>query len=179
MGSPRRLEEAGAIHHAFAHAIADAPLFAERFDFEEYVRLLEKTAAKYGWQVMSYCLMSNHLHLLVRTTEPNLGTGMQYLHSRYALDFNRRHGKRGARFRARYGSRRVLTDENFEAVARYIPMNPVNAGICARPEDYEWSSHGPLMRGDAPPWMGHEEMLWLIGGVERYARIVESALRAA
>ena len=174
MGTPRRHEEAGAIHHLFGHAIADSLLFVERFDYEEYLRILERVAGRFGWAVMSYCLMSNHVHLLVKTAEPNLGAGMQHLHGWYARGFNERHGKRGARFREGYGSRRVMTDENLAAVIRYIPMNPVNAGICVRPEDYEWSSHGPLVRGDAPAWMGHGEMLWLLGDLERYARIVSS-----
>jgi REP element-mobilizing transposase RayT len=174
MATPRRYEEEGAIHHVFGHAIADSLLFVERFDYEEYLRVLERVARKFGWQVMSYCLMSNHVHLLVKTPEPNLGAGMQHLHGRYAREFNARHGKRGARFREGYGSRRVLTDENLFAVLRYIPMNPVNAGMCVSAEEYEWSSHGPLVGGDPPDWMGHAELLWLLGTVERYVRIVSA-----
>lgn len=160
----------------FGHAIADALLFVDRGDYEEYLRILERVAERFGWQVMSYCLMSNHVHLLVKTPEPNLGPGMQLLHGWYARAFNRRHGKRGARFREGYGSRRVTTDEYFLAAVRYIPMNPVDAGLCVLPEDYEWSSHRALAEGDAPPWMGHGELLFLLGSLDRYARIVRSAL---
>ena len=179
MATPRRDEQAGAIHHLFGHAIADSLLFLERFDYVAYLRQLEKTAEKFGWEVMSYCLMSNHAHLLVRTPEPNLGAGVQYLHGRYAREFNRRHGKRGARFREGYGSRRVTTDEYFLAAVRYIPMNPVEAGLCARPEDYQWSSYGPLVRGEAPDWLGRDALLWYLGTVDRYARIVCSGLPSA
>ena len=174
MATPQRQEEPGAIHHVFGHAIADSLLFLERWDYEEYLRLLETVAARFGWQVMSYCLMSNHVHLLMKTPEPNLGPGMQQLHGRYARRFNMRHGKRGARFREGYGSRRITTDENFFAVVRYLPMNPVNAGLCVRPEEYEWSSHGALVRGEPAPWMGHAEMLWLLGTLDRYTRVVHS-----
>src|SRR5688572_18262382 len=111
-GVPRRPreEEAGAMHHAFAHAVGREPLFVDDEDFELYLRLAHKVVAEFGWLLMSYCLMHNHMHLMVRTPDPNLGLGMQRLHGEYATAFNRRHERRGHRFDGRYGSRRIKSD---------------------------------------------------------------------
>ncbi len=167
------------MHHVFAHAIAEGLLFVERDDYEAYLDQLERVVEKYGWLVLSYCLMTNHVHLLVTTPEPNLGLGMQDLHGRYARGFNARHGQRGARFREGYGSARILTDRHFYSVARYLPINPVRAGICVRPEDYAWASYGALVRGEAPSWMGHGELLLYLRTLDRYIALVETALPVA
>ena len=83
--------------------------------------------------------MTNHVHLLVKTIEPSLGTGMQELHGRYAQEFNFRHERRGHLFQSRYGSTRIEDDVQMLAVTRYIARNPVEAGLCANPGDWPWT----------------------------------------
>jgi len=72
----------------------------------------------FAWQRLAYCLMTNHLHLLVRTAEPNLADGMQSLHGRYAQRYNFRHERKGHLFQGRYGSTRITSDEHLHAAAR-------------------------------------------------------------
>jgi putative transposase len=86
--------------------------------------------------------MSTHYHVLMRTPEPNLAAGMQLLNNRFARYFNRRHGGSGAVFRSRYHSGLVETDGHLLEVCRYIALNPVRAGLCDRPEEWNWSSYG-------------------------------------
>ena len=93
--------------------------------------------------------MDNHLHLLVETPEANLGSGMQRLHSLYAQIHNERHGRCGHLFQDRFGSVRVLSDEQLWAVVAYVVKNPVKAGLCERPEQWRWSSHAATI-GHAP-----------------------------
>ena len=88
----------------------------------------------------AYCLMSNHYHLLIETPEPNIAIGMQWLNSTYAHRFNEKYERIGHLFQRRYADGIILTDEHLHEVIRYIPLNPVRAGLCKRPEDWPWSS---------------------------------------
>ena len=170
-----RRDEAGAIQHVYAHAVANELLFVDAEDCELYLRLLARTVADCHWICLSYCLMGNHVHLLVETQEANLSEGMQWLHWRYAVEFNQRHGKRGHCFDRPFGSTRVQSQEQFEAVARYIPLNPVAAGFCGMPDDWTWGSYRGLVTGDEPAWMGGARLLWFLGSLDRYRRLVAGA----
>ena len=89
--------------------------------------------------------MTNHVHLLIQTFEPNLGRGMHALHGLYARLFNERYERVGHLFQNRFGSRPVQDEIQLARVAAYIFDNPVAAGLCATPDDWEWS--GRLSRG--------------------------------
>jgi REP element-mobilizing transposase RayT len=162
------------MHHVYAHAVGRELLFVDEEDFELYLRLAGEVVSEFGWICLSYCLMSNHMHLMIRTPEPNLGAGMQRLHGMYATAFNRRHDRQGHRFDRRYGSRRIKTDVQLKMVAKYIPLNPVTARLCERPEDWPWSSHGPTLAGTALPFVAADELAWFFGTLERYRRFVEA-----
>ena len=66
--------------------------------------LLEQVVVRHGWRCLAYCLMKNHVHLLVETPEPNLAAGMRRLHGLHAQRFNKRHGHVGHVFQGRYGA---------------------------------------------------------------------------
>jgi putative transposase len=102
--------------------------------------------------------MPNHLHLLVETPQPNLGAGMQWLQSRYALSFNDRHGRSGEGhvFQGPYGSNRVKDELGFLRAAAYVIMNAVAGGLCAHPAEWRWSSHGMVSRGLGAQWLAHD-----------------------
>jgi hypothetical protein len=89
--------------------------------------------------------MPNHVHLLAETPRPNLGPGMQRLHGDYARRFNERHGRSGHVFQGRYGAVRMRSDAQLWMTARYIARNPVAAGLCDTPDDWEWSSHQAIV----------------------------------
>ena len=106
-----------------------------------FLRELERVVVRYGWRILAYCLMPNHVHLLVETETPNLGRGVHWLHGQYAQYFNQKYGRVGHLFQSRFGAR-VLHDEVQVANAlAYVAANPVVAALCARPEDWEWSSY--------------------------------------
>ena len=149
------------MHHAFARAVDGRVLFVDDEDFERYIRLLGFVAEQYEWRCLGFCLMPNHVHLLVETPQANLGAGMQWLHSRYALLFNEAHGRqgRGHVFQGPYGSKVVRDDLYLLRVAAYVLMNAVAAGLCRKPGEWPWCSHGLVERGIAPSWMRHD-LLW-------------------
>ena len=130
-----------------------------------------------NWRCLAYCLMPNHVHLLVETPGANLGIGMQWLHGLYAQTFNERHGRSGHLFQGRYGSVRVTTDAQLWMLVRYLAVNPVRAELCARPADWRWSSHGALAGSSDPGWLDHSRLLEYLapaGGnpAERYSSMV-------
>ena len=105
------------------------------------------------WRCLSFCLMDNHVHLLVETPLPNLGEGVRRLHGPYAQLFNERHDKVGHVFQDRYGARRIRDDVHLVTTLRYIARNPVEAGLCAGERDWRWGSSAMLAAGVAPPWL--------------------------
>lgn len=100
----------------------------------------DKVIRRFGWRLHDFCLMTNHVHLLVCTPEPNLSSGMQRLNSEYAAYFNDRFGLVGHLFQQRFGSRLIENEEYFAEARRYIAFNPVRAGLCRHPSEWPWSS---------------------------------------
>src|SRR5688500_19582214 len=98
--------------------------------------------------------MENHVHLLVETPHANLAEGMRWVHGVYGREFNARHGRSGHLFQGRYGAVRIETDEQLWVTARYIAMNPVEAGMCVEPAAWAWSSHAATVGAcAAPAWL--------------------------
>lgn len=136
----RRLYE-GAIYHAGARGNRRQAIFADDRDRRTYLSLLTETCRRYGWLCHSYCLMGNHYHLLLETPYANLDEGMRYLNGVYAIRFNRRHALDGHLFQGRYWAEEIVDDGELLRVVRYISRNPVEAGLCKRAEQWQWSSH--------------------------------------
>lgn len=118
-----------------------AEIFNSDEDRTTLLNVIGRAKRRYGWKVHAYCLMSNHYHLLTETPEPNIAAGMQWLNSTYAHRFNEKYERIGHLFQRRYADGIILTDEHLREVIRYIPLNPVRAGLCKRPVDWPWSSY--------------------------------------
>jgi len=146
--TPRDLEP-GAFHHVTARGNHKQVIYITDVDRHQFMALLERTVVNYQWRLHSYCLMTNHFHLLVSTKEGNLDKGMQFLKSGYARRFNKTYGLEGHLFLQRYWSHKIERNEHLVHVVRYIALNPVRAGLCLRPEGWAWSSY-PAAVGAVP-----------------------------
>ena len=165
------------MHHVFAHT-QGPKVFCCDVDYAAYLRLLSESVKLYGWQCLAYCLMPNHVHVLVRTPEPNLGLGMWRLQSRFARDHNRRHDGKGYVWDRRYGSKRITTDAYLLTALAYIAHNPVEAHLVAGPEKWPWSSFGGVVGGRPPDWVAARLLLEHVGGPDprgAYARLCRFA----
>jgi REP element-mobilizing transposase RayT len=152
-------------------------VFIDRPDRHVYLRLLEQTVARFEWRLLSYCLMRNHVHLLVETPRANLGLGMQWIHGQYGRHYVNRHKVPGHVFHRPYGSKRVKDEAQLWTAIRYIAQNPVDAGLCETAAGWEWSSHAGVVGRTAPAWVARGRLLEYfegLGGVpaERYAALV-------
>ena len=170
------------MHHVFARGNRRHDIYLEDVDRRIYLALLAAVVARQRWRLLAYCLMHNHMHLLVETPEPNLGRGMQQLHGEYAQTFNRRHARTGHLFQGRFASIPVRTDGQLWMTVGYIALNPVEAGLCDDPEDWPWASHAAVVGGAPPRWLDAARLLsYLAGGGgdprRRYGEIVDDRLR--
>lgn len=164
MARQLRTDEPGAIHHVYARGNRAQAVFADDVDRNRYLRLLARTIEDLRWACLAYCLMTNHLHLLIETPQANLAVGMRRLHGDYALSFNKRHRSFGHLFQGRYGAVRVKDDAQLITVVRYLDRNAAEAGIVRRPEDWPWSSSAALRGATAPPWLALARLRSLISG---------------
>lgn len=109
-------------------------------DYQAYIDLMAEWCAKYHVEIWAWCLMPNHVHLIaVPESEASLARAIGEAHRRYTRRINMQKGWKGHLWQERFAS--FPMDETYLlAAARYVEMNPVAAGIVARPEDYCWSS---------------------------------------
>jgi putative transposase len=180
---PPREEVEGGIYHVFARGNRRSPIFLDDNDRHRYLRMLGETVGRQGWYALAYCLMDNHVHLLLETPQGNLGAGMQHLHGRYAQRFNRRHGHVGHLFQGRYGCVRMKSDAQMWTVTAYIAANPVSAGRARRPDEWRWSSYRATVTSSGPPWLSPSRLLEHFGArggepVLRYRQAVSERAAA-
>jgi REP element-mobilizing transposase RayT len=124
-------------------------IFLEDQDRERFLDALRLTRDASGCRVLAYCLMTNHVHLLLMTTDEPISLVMKRLGVRYVGWFNRKYGRVGHLFQSRFASIPVEDDAYLITLVRYIWRNPVEAGLTPRPEDYRWSSRSPLRHDQA------------------------------
>lgn len=156
---PRRLSETD-IHHVMVRGVNRDAIFLEDEDYEYFLDALQETKALSGCAVLAYCLMTNHVHLVLRADREPIGVVMKRLGIRYAGRFNRKYGRVGHVFQDRFRSAPVEDDAYLNALLPYIWNNPVVAGMVARPEDYRWSSRRWL--GGKSPLMDHDVLSQLL-----------------
>lgn len=145
-----RINLSDSYHHVVAHGNHRDKLFLDGADYRLYLRLLRHSCISYKIETLAYCLMPNHLHLLLHSKLANLSEMMKAIHYVYVQCFNRRHGCRGHLFQGRFKSRWIINESYLHEVGRYIHMNPVRAGIAQEPGDYPWSSYLGIVQSSLP-----------------------------
>jgi len=135
-----RLVVPGLPHHITQRGNRRERVFFEDGDYRAYLALIATAARKSGTEIWAYCLMPNHVHFIMApSAEDGLRQTFAEAHRRYTGRINARFKQTGHLWQGRFSS--VVMDEpHFVAAARYVPMNPVRAGITARAADWPWSS---------------------------------------
>lgn len=148
---PLRPEEEGAIYHAGVRGNARSTIFTSDAMYETYLVLLGRVVEKFELECHGYCLMPNHVHLIMATPNANLARAMQWLNGTYARAFNDFHGRSGHVQQGRYWSRRLVDDSYAFAAIRYIELNPVRARLVSVPADWPYSSYRAHAGLEPPP----------------------------
>ena len=136
----KKLDAPNFVSHITQRAAGKEPLFLEDTDYLTMLGLMKEIAEKYALNIYAFCLMPNHLHLLLSPREPNLCDAMRSLFSRYAMRFNKKYERKGHLFGGPYRQAVCLEDSYLLAASLYIHQNPVRAGLATTPSDYRWSS---------------------------------------
>ena len=140
---PRKAREksATAVYHVAFRGINRQVIFEDQKDHVKYLELLKSYQEISGYQIYAYCLMSNHIHLLIKEGHEELGIVFRRLGAGYVYWYNWKYNRRGHLFQDRFKSEPVEDDAYLLTVVRYIHQNPVKAGITDNPIDYPWSSY--------------------------------------
>jgi len=161
-----RVEYPGAIYHVINRGDRREPIFKDNVDHRRFLETLAEACGKTDWQVLAYCLMPNHFHLVVETPQANLVAGMKWFMGTYTSRFNRRHKLFGHLFSGRYKALIVDGSGNgyLRTVCDYVHLNPSRAKLLQKEESlrtYRWSSFPEYLKAPTkrPAWLRVERLL--------------------
>lgn len=149
MPRQERTKSGTGIYHVILRGINRQDIFEDEEDYVQMIASLQSLTKRYDENgialeplcaIYSYCLMSNHLHLLVREQKEDVSSVMKRLGVAYAYYFNRKYQRNGHLFQDRFRSEPVNTMEYFVTLMRYIHQNSVKAGLVSSPREYSWSN---------------------------------------
>jgi REP element-mobilizing transposase RayT len=177
MARPLREDDyAGATHHVIVRGVARSTVAVDAEDYDRTMFLLERTAERFEIGCLAWCLLPNHFHFLITSKLANRSAAMQWFGTCVAQSFNRRHDRVGHLFQGRFRSRRVEEESYLRELARYLPRNPVRAGLCRAPEDWPWSSYAATAGLRGSPWfLEDDQLLELLGSSADYIAWVAEA----
>lgn len=141
MARPLRIEFPGAWYHVMNRGANRQNIFLDDSDRFRFLEILDDCRDTWLSELLAYCLMPNHYHLLLRTPLGNLSRIMRHVDGVYTQSFNRKQGRDGPLLRGRYKSIVLDGDSYLLQVVRYIHLNPTKAKLVLLPEDYHWSSY--------------------------------------
>lgn len=180
MARKLRIWYKGAIYHIMCRGNHRNDIFRDGEDYQVYLTILEKAKEDLGFEVYSYCLMTNHVHLLIGTNESSIGNIMKKINMLYSIYFNKKYNLIGHLFQGRYRAELIEEDNYILEASRYIHLNPVRANMVDMPEDYEWSSYAMYIGLTKEKLINSEKVLsYFKKENERhlYKLFVESAMR--
>lgn len=144
-----RVKSESGIYHIMLRGINAQQIFEDEEDNEKFLEVLKDFKAMSEYKIFAYCLMGNHLHLLIKVGTEDLGKIFKRIGGRYVYWYNYKYLRRGHLFQDRYKSEPVEDDAYFLTVLRYIHQNPVQAGLCSTCVDYQYSSYHDYLKPEA------------------------------
>lgn len=129
------------IYHIMIRGINQQNIFADDEDHKKFMDILDRYRKKIEYEIYAYCLMGNHVHLLIKEGKEVLSNTMKRIGTSYVCWYNWQYNRKGHLFQDRYKSEPVLDDAYFLTVLRYIHQNPLKAGLTNHIESYKWSSY--------------------------------------
>jgi putative transposase len=155
-----RLQYADAIYHLMARGNGRQNIVCDDVDRDRLLEHLGRAAIRCSWRVYAFAIMSNHLHVVLKTPQPNLSRGMQSFLSAYANGWSRRHRFSGHVFQGRYRTELVENESYLWTVTRYVHLNPVRGRLVENPAAWAWSSYpGYAHRRRRLEWVAYDELL--------------------
>ncbi len=176
MARPLRIEYPGAFYHVISRGNERKSIFRGVSDYELFLETLRDASERFDVLIHAYCLMPNHLHLLIQTKDANLSLFMKRLLGVYTIRFNRRYKRHGHLFQGRYKSYLVDQDNYFLQLSRYIHLNPVKARLSTSPEGFQWSSMRFFLKDKGPSFLHKEFTLKNFDSPKAYHAFVKEGI---
>jgi putative transposase len=178
MARKPRIHIPGGLYHIILRGNGGQDIFLSDADRYRFLLLLQEGTCRFGYRVHAFCLMTNHLHLLLQAGDIPLSRGLQNLSFRYTRWVNGREKRTGHLFQGRYKAVLVDGDSYLLELVRYIHLNPLRAGMVQSPDEYPWTSHPAYLGMDDLPWLTTDTLLGQFGrqaGKARqgYARFIQ------
>ena len=153
-----------------------ADIFRDEEDYEIYLMILERTKERYPFFLYGYCLMTNHVHLQIETTNQELWYIMRNINFIYTQYFNKKYNLVGHLLQGRYHAEIIEDDAYTLQTSRYIHLNPIKAKMVDNPVDYRWSSYDVYMGLRVSELISEEKILryFLDSSRELYKAYVEN-----
>jgi REP element-mobilizing transposase RayT len=167
---------AGEYYHIYNRGNNYETVFREPENYYYFLRLMVKYLLPEQVQIVAYCLMPDHYHLLLYLQTETLSRSMQPFLLAYTNAFNRRYQRIGSLFQGRFKARRIGTNEYLLHLSRYIHLNPVEAGLVQKAEDWEFSSYKDYLGLRQRTLSGANIVMDQFGTGEEYRRFVEEGM---
>jgi len=159
MARKPRVHLPGGYYHVMMRGNVGGDLFFSDADRSRFLLLMQEGIERYGHRVHAFCLMTNHVHLLIQVGDVPLSRIIQNLGFRYTRYINSKRGEVGHLFQGRYRAILVEADRHLLELVRYIHCNPVRAGFCATASKSDWSSYNAYIGSTVIPWLHQQDLL--------------------
>lgn len=185
MPTSKRKWYSGANYHVTARGNNKNKIFRDKSDFLHYLTLLVEALKYYEYdeyKIICYCLMSNHVHILIKTEERAPGQFIGRVHSKYARYYNKKYDYIGHLFQNRYYSEIIKNDSQMLETSRYIHLNPVRASMVSKAEEYIWSSYSMYIGYKKEEIISSDNVLYYFQeehNRKAYKKFVESSISDA
>ena len=134
------------IYHIMLRGVNQQQIFEEQEDCDKFLQVLKDCKAISGFKLFAYCLMGNHIHILLQETNEPIELLMKRIATRFVYWYNIKYQRTGHLFQDRFKSEPIEDDSYFLTVLRYIHQNPTKAGICKNVASYENSSYNEYFK---------------------------------
>ena len=143
MPRPARIQLEGLAYHIINRGNNRQDIFKGADDLDVYLKVIKRFKEKYSFKLYGYCLMDNHVHLIMEPTRPNtLSKIIQSITLSHIRLYHSKYKSSGHLWQGRFKNSIIQTDEYLLQCLKYIELNPVKANIVSSPGDYRWSSYG-------------------------------------
>lgn len=168
----------GAMYHVTARGNRRSDIFKEEIDYELYLKYMGEALSYYKdcYRIISYCLMTNHVHIQIEAKEKPISFYIGRINNFYAKNFNNKYNYIGHLFQSRYNAELIEKDNYVLEASKYIHLNPVRANMVSDPQAYKWSSYSMYMGKEKEQLISSDYILSYFKNKDRklYKNYVES-----
>jgi putative transposase len=167
-----RIQFVGAAYHVNIKAVTGVRAFPDNHHRERFLAMLAAEIEKSDWKCLGYTILGTHFHVIVELQSLTLSSGFQRLNSAYARWFNKKHGRTGALWQARFFDVLIESDYQFLETQRYVALNAPRANLVENPEDWSYCHYGAVVgRYPKDNLVDEDAILRLLAHDRRQARL--------